>query len=278
MKRNASRLWYAAVATVVFTFADNINYLTRPLRRFIEPLAELGARNLLQVGLCIFGVSLAHRFGFRPSLRELGMRAPVGRGLTFAFIASLPMLIAFALTSTANPKMTWMSVGVGCFIAPFAEEVLFRSYMFRQLYRRARLGFWLSALIPSVIFALGHLYQSSEPAELAGILAITGLGSLLTCWIFLRWQDNLWAIFGLHSLMNLWWEVFAVDDTALGGWLANAARLATIGLAILLTIYKDRIWKPLTVEVDNVRETGPSEQKPNGAGVEMASMTSPVPA
>lgn len=33
------------------------------------------------------------------------------------------MLIAFALTSSVNPKMTLLTVGVGCFIAPFAEEV-----------------------------------------------------------------------------------------------------------------------------------------------------------
>jgi hypothetical protein len=31
--------------------------------------------------------------------------------------------------------------------------------------------------------------------------------------------------------MNLWWEVFAVDDTALGGWLPDDARLATVVIA-----------------------------------------------
>ena len=46
--------------------------------------------------------------------------------------------------------------------------------------------------------------------------------------------------------MNLWWELFGVADTALGGWIANGARLLTITAAILLTIYRDRFWKPLT--------------------------------
>jgi len=36
--------------------------------------------------------------------------------------------------------------------------------------------------------------------------------------------------------MNLWWELFAVDESALGGWLANGARLTTIGIAIFLTL------------------------------------------
>lgn len=53
----------------------------------------------------------------------------------------------------------------------------------------------------------------------------------------------MWIVFGLHCLMNLWWEVFGVADTALGGWIANGARLLTVALAIYLTIRKDRIWK-----------------------------------
>lgn len=274
MKRPDSRGWYAIVATVFFVAADNINLLTRSLRQVVLPLVELGLRDLLQVVLCFFGASLAHGFGVRRSARELGLRAPIGRALAFAFLASLPMLLAFGIAFNGNPKMTFLSVGVGCFIAPFAEEVLFRSYMFRQLYRRARLGFWLSALIPSVLFALGHLYQSNQLGELIGILAITGLGSILGCWLFLRWQDNLWAVFGLHSLMNLWWEVFAVDDTALGGWLANIARMATVGLAILLTIFKDRIWPRLPVETANVApET--FERREEGA-VERTALHVPV--
>ena len=56
-----------------------------------------------------------------------------------------------------------------CFIAPFAEEVVYRSFVFRPLYRRAR--------------------------------------------------------------------------------------LATIVVAVLLTIYKDKIWKPLLSEEENVSDT-----------------------
>ena len=160
------------------------------------------------------------------------------------------MLLVFALSSPLNPKMSVLSVGVGCVLAPFAEEVLFRGYMFGQLHRRARWGFWLSALIPSVLFALGHAYQASGVSELGGIFAVTGLGSILGCWVFMRWQCNLWVVFGLHCLMNLWWEVFGVDDTALGGWIANGARLITVIVAIVLTIYKDRFWKPLTIGSD----------------------------
>jgi uncharacterized protein len=237
MKKPNSRLWYAAVAIVFFVIADNLNYVTAylDLKRFIPGQAVGGLRNVVQILLCFLAIVIAHRLGLKAAASELGMLKPAGRAFAFAFIATLPMLLAFAMTSGINPKMTVLSIGVGCVLAPFAEEVLFRAFLFRQLYRHGRLGFWISALVPSVLFALGHLYQSSDVTELVGIAAITGLGSLLFCWVFLRWNDNVWPIFALHALMNLWWDIFAVDDTALGGWFANGARLATVVLAIVLT-------------------------------------------
>ena len=268
MRRARSRSWYAAIASIVFIIGTNVHDLLRyaGLRRFFQSWVVNGLANILQVGLCLFGVSVAQRTGPQRVFRELGLRAPAGRALAFSFIASLPMLLAFALTSHINPNMSALSVGVGCLIAPFAEEVLFRGYMFRQLYRRARLGFWLSVTIPSVLFAFGHVYQADGLLELMGILAVTGLGSVVACWVFMRWQDNLWTVIGLHSLMNLWWEIFAVDGTALGGWLANAARLLTVLIAIILTIYKDRIWKPLSIEAQNVIETNHDEMTKGDSG------------
>jgi len=270
MSKPRSRTWYAAVATLVFLAANYLSDLMRllQLKRFMPWLVVLGIRNTLEVSLCFVGVAIAHRFGFRRSAAELGLRAPVGRAVAFGMLASAPMLIAFAWAFRPNPNMTFLTVGVGCIVAPFAEEVLFRAFLFRQLYRRARLGFWLSALIPSVLFAAAHVYQATAPAELLGILAITGAGGLLSCWVFTRWQDNVWTVFSLHALMNLWWEVFAVDETALGGWLANAARLATVGLAILLTIYKDRIWRPLPSEAENIRLTQTGPEGPSQANAE----------
>jgi len=220
------------------------------LRRFFHGWVFVGVFNVLQIASCIGGIALAHGARLRGALAELGLYGRFGRAAAFSFVAALPMLLVFGLTSPINSKMSFLSVGIGCFLGPFAEEVLFRGYMFGQLYRWARWGFWPSALIPSALFALGHAYQAGEPLELAGIFAVTGLGGLLGCWLYLRWNGNLWIVFGLHCLMNLWWEVFGVADTALGGWIANGARLLTVALAILLTVYKDRIWKPSAGESD----------------------------
>ena len=216
------------------------------LRRFVSDWLY----NVLQIAVCIVAVIGANRVRLRTAFEELGLRGSFYRAATFSFVAALPMLVAFWLSSPLNPKMTLLSVAVGCFLAPFAEEVLFRGYAFGQLYRRARWGFWISAIVPSALFALGHAYQSRDPLELLGIFAVTGTGGLFGCWLYLRWNGSLWFVFCLHALMNLWWEIFGVAENALGGWIANAARLTTIALAILLTIYKDHLWKTDVREID----------------------------
>ena len=83
-----------------------------------------------------------------------------------------------------------------------------------------------------------------------GVVAIIGVGGVFYAWLFVRWEDNLWVPFGMHMFMNLWWEVFAVDETALGTWFANILRLLTVVLAIVLTVYGKRIWKSLSKDKD----------------------------
>ncbi len=243
MSPRRSRVWYAVIALVVFAIAQLVYEL--PLVRLLEvvPRVSHAIKTGINVALVLAGLAVAHRCGIRGAAAELGMREPIGRGFAFALLATAPMLIAFAATSSVASQLSSLEmIGTGL-VAPLGEEILFRAYLFRQLYRRAGLGFWISVLVPTILFAAGHAYQSSDPWELAAILAITGSGNILFSWVYIRWRDNFWPIFALHALMNLWWELFAIDETALGGWLANGARSITIVLAILLTLFNDRIWK-----------------------------------
>ncbi len=153
MKPQHSRTWYAAIACVIFVICTYMGDLMRlaGLRRLFHGWLFVGTFNILQILFCIGGIMAAHSARLQRALAELGLCARFGRAAAFSFIAALPMLVAFALNSPINAKMSFLSVGVGCFLAPFAEEVIFRGYMFGQLYRRARWGFWLSALIPSAL-------------------------------------------------------------------------------------------------------------------------------
>ncbi|MDQ3820173.1 MAG: CPBP family intramembrane metalloprotease [Acidobacteriota bacterium] len=261
MKKLHSRRWYAAIAILVFLIAvklhDMLNNFQfyRSLRHQSVYLASI-LLNTVQIGLISLALSLTHRIGPKRILKELGLWAPPGRAFTFAFLASLPMLIGFTLST--KPHLSILGLLTWTVIGPITEEVGFRGYLFRQLHRRAGWGFWPAALINSVLFALIHIYQAFlgefNVWELVGILAVTGLGGLFFSWLFVRWQDNLWVPIAVHIFMNTWWEVFQIDKTALGGWLANGTRILTIFLAIVLTIYKDRIWKPLPIESQQVSD------------------------
>jgi hypothetical protein len=80
-------------------------------------------------------------------------------------------------------------------------------------------------MAPLTIFFLTVLSPAAEEIE------FRGLGVRV-----LHWQ-SLWYPFALHICMNLWWELFSVARSALGGWFPFALQLASIVLAILITLY-----------------------------------------
>ena len=184
--------------------------------------------------LCCLAIYAMHRIGLRGIIRELGLAAPILAALTFALLASAPMLIGFALTRKVARELSVPPLLFLTVFSPFVEELEFRGFGFWQLYRRARWPFWLAILPPAVLFGLGHIEKGQGWEEVAGILLLTAAGSVLFSWLLDQWQ-NLWAPFGLHCLMNLCWEIFSVSNTALGGWFPFALQTTTVVLAILLT-------------------------------------------
>lgn len=222
----------------------------------------------VQVALCFLALRLTAGLGPAKALRELGLRAPIVRPLLFGLLVTSPMLIAFSATSPVDRELGLVSVLFGALFWPLAEEILYRGYAFRQLFERAGWGFWPAALAIAAVFGAGHLYQVATGGLSVwggvGVFLITAAGSVFFSWLFLRWSFNLWVPFAVHALMNLWWQVFAVDQTALGGWLANAARLATLLVAVVAT------WK-LTPAPGRPRAEGaaPAADRgspPHGAG------------
>ena len=170
MDRKLSRLWLGSIAAVTFLVAGNIGYALRILRlsRFFGDEVRLAIRDTLQVLLCVGGAMTTYRVGLSAALREVGLRAPFRRALMLAAVASLPMLVCFGFQFPLNSRMTFLTVVVGCFVAPFAEEVLFRGYIFRQLYRRAGLPFGVAVLLPSLLFALGTSIKPPVPESSSG--------------------------------------------------------------------------------------------------------------
>ena len=181
-------------------------------------------------------------------LEKFGIATGLYIGIAFAFLCTLPMLIGYALKFNLNMSLSIDTIIIKTISAAFFEEFIYRAFLFGQLYRFTRLGFLPSLVLSSSLFAIGHLYQSTNLNELAGIFAVTFLGSVLFSWIYAEWKFNLWTAIFLHCLMNLYWLIFEVDDNSLGGIYSNIFRFLTILIAILGTIiFKRKMKTPFEI-------------------------------
>ncbi|MDC0708101.1 CPBP family intramembrane metalloprotease [Stigmatella sp. ncwal1] len=234
----SSRVGVTLITLAVFFLIDRYIH-TLPFLRLLPRDVRLWTWQGSQVLVCLLAVALVHRLRPRAALSEVGLGPLTLRAIGFCILATLPMILTYGAAAGFQVHLTWKDVMTQAVMSPLAEEVLFRGYVLGQLQRRAGWPFWGAALVGLAPFALAHLYQSTQAGhdawETAGVLAITGMGHLFFSWLLERWGD-LWVPVGMHALMNLSWEAFQVDSTALGGTQANVARFATVGLAIGLTL------------------------------------------
>jgi membrane protease YdiL (CAAX protease family) len=192
----------------------------------------------LTVCLCTLTVMWLFGKGIAAAFQDLGLRGGIVRGLAVGIVATLPLPVMYAIWWHARfDANTAVQVGVFGFISGVSEELLFRGFAFGLLYRKLRLGFWLSIILPTILFAQGHLYQVHELREYVAIVAITSFGNIWFGWLYVRWEYNLWVPVAVHALMNSWWTIFSVSQTALGAPEADYARLLTIALTVVLTLW-----------------------------------------
>ena len=169
-----------------------------------------------------------------------GLRAPIVRPLIWSAALFVPAVIIAAVSASvasgvAGLDLFWPGVGF-----PVIEEVLYRGLAVGALILWAGWRWWAACLLPALLFGLVHAGQGTDLGSVAGIVAITGLGGLLFGWLFVRWDFNLWPPILLHVGMNSLWIVFALGETALGGWLGNGLRLAVVIGAVVLTLVMTR--------------------------------------
>ena len=149
---------------------------------------------------------------------------------------------------SADEAFTWI------FIAGMFEELVYRGFVFGQLFRYARWGFLPAALLAALAFGSLHLYQGHDPVSALTAFGVTALGSIFFSWLYVEWNYNLWSVIWLHTLMNLPWIVFRVSTSgAVGDIGANALRLCTIILAIGLTVaYKRKQGLPYRIQINTL--------------------------
>jgi uncharacterized protein len=197
---------------------------------FAESIDKIGG-----AALCMLAVWLMYRNGIRGIGRELGLSTPVLPAIAFALIASSPMLIGFAITRSLTRHVELLPLLFLCVLSPFVEEIEFRGFGVRQLQRGTAWPFWVVVWPSALLFGYGHVEQGQSLQEMGGLFFLTGAGAVTFAWLVYRWQ-NLWMAVALHICMNLWWELFSVARTAIGGWFPIMLQNVTMLLAILITL------------------------------------------
>ena len=191
--------------------------------------------NLSDVAVMAGLLMLAARAGPGRVFGLTGLKAPLWRPLIWAAALFVPAVAIAALAAPAAREFTgvglfWQGVGF-----PVIEEVIYRGLAVGALILWAGWRWWAACLLPALLFGLVHAGQGTDLGSVAGVVAIPGLGGLLFGWLFVRWGFNLWPPILLHVGLNSLWIVFALGETALGGWLGNGLRLAVVAGAVVLT-------------------------------------------
>lgn len=227
------------IGFAVYFWIDSqyFSLLQKEITRFVNSRAA-GHILTYSVTLIPLLVTVAVAQGtYKTLLYEFGLSCGFMIGAGFAFLCTLPMLLGYGILFSLNRELSFDSIVIMTVSSAFFEEVIFRAFLFGQLYRHTRLGFLPAVLGGSLLFGSAHLYQGTETSELAGIFAITFVGSILFSWIYAEWKFNLWTAILLHFLMNLYWLIFDVDSNALGDTYANVFRFSTVFLAVIATIF-----------------------------------------
>lgn len=238
-ERKVSGAVITIVTLVVFFLVDNYDWaLFRLLASDTEGWARFGAAFALRdipqlVIICVLAILL---FGARHVRSALGLDRSFLKGIAFGIGVTAIMAVILFTTSPLTTDTLVRDVVRVALMPGIREEFWYRAFLFGFLFRFAGWGFFPAALLGALIFGSAHLYQSGDPLEAGAIFAITALGGLWFAWLFSEWDFNIWVPASVHVLMNAWWEIFAISDTALGTGAANAARLAVIALSIAITL------------------------------------------
>jgi CAAX protease family protein len=234
--------WRAALAVAVVVGA----YLA--FRAAGVPTTSEGvAKIVLWVVPCALALRLAGARSYGDVLDELGLRRGLAIGYGFGLMATVPTLVLLPFGGSLFVNGSALLNGV--LLGPLAEEVLFRGYLLRQLVRRGGWPAMPAIVVSAIAFGLAHLGNvdlRSAHGQWFGALEVVMMtgGGLLFGWIVIRW-GSLWPAIGLHTCMNLAWQIFGVNDWAAGtqtaaaadgSTISNVARLATIVLAVAMTL------------------------------------------
>ena len=198
---------YTLVGFAAYSLFKN-NYLSG-LKSELDRITNQGLVSYilayLIIGLPLFTATYIIANG-QSILSSLGLKSNLGQAILVSLLFAAPMLLGGKIINGISDNLNWQNVAAATIVTGFIEELYYRGFLFSMLYKYTRMGFLLSVLSSALFFALAHMYQSDNPAQLLGILAITFMGGGLFAWLYVEWGYNLWVPFFLHTFINLAWQ------------------------------------------------------------------------
>ncbi len=248
------RLMLFALAVVLVFLALHYSrsaLLLLPAYRGLFRTHEPAFANLLwkatQIVLVLAAAAAFAGGGVRGALRSLGLDRGIGRGLGWSFLGAVPALVGMVLFGHPNPHpLTWF-LAITAAGSPLAEEMVYRGFLFRQLYVGARWPFWLAILVNALPFALAHLYQATDIGAgllgTAGILLITGIGAAFGAWLLARWDWSLWPAIGFHAFLNAGAYLFVMGESVVSTPVVIPFLAASVLAMAGITIWRTGGWR-----------------------------------
>ena len=182
-----------------------------------------------------------YRLNITGIISALGLKKGFSSGLLFGLAATLPMTVGSIILFKFSDNIFSYDTLVAVIFAPVMEEILFRGYLFGQLFKKEGWGFIPASIIASVFFGIGHLYQSHDLLSASGTFLVTFAGSAWFAWLYLEHNSNLWVPVWLHIFMNFTGTVFLSGSPgAIGNNITNLLRLITIIITVVYTIRYSR--------------------------------------
>lgn len=246
--RRARIIFILIGITVVYFTWSNAQIVYNPLH-ITNISLRLAFRGIVtSIPMLIFLLCL-----YKPSkiIESIGLNRNILKGLGFAALCCSPLLIGMPIVGTLNRDLSFDYFFRMVVLAALFEEVVYRGFMFGQLFKSGKIGFIWAVIIPAILFGIGHLYQGHNLISSLMAFGVTALGAVYFSWVYLECNFNLWVNIGLHLFMNLCWTLLHVEgnETAVGALVPNILRVTAIVLTVILVIIYKKEKRPKNIRL-----------------------------
>lgn len=185
-------------------------------------------------------------------LDVFGVRSKRGDNyFLYAILTCIPMLLGYAYLSE-KLDLSVANIITGAIFPALFEEIIFRAVLFGLLFRVCKWGFIPAAITSSLIFGVGHLYQSHDISSALMLMAFMAVAGSWFAWLYCECEYRIWYPMWMHLIMNAAYGVFGMSGGAMGEADANIFKAITIVLSLVFVYWLIKRGKPRAVSRDRL--------------------------